>query len=84
MPYCVCDPLQWTVVLYPRPGGESPVSEFIEHQCKRDQAKIFAELDDMAEFGLMSRGNKLEYLGDKLWERRFRGEGVNYRLFFFR
>jgi len=74
---------EWTVVLYERPNGKSPVAEFIEEQPKRNQAKIFAELDDLAEFGLMPRGNKLRYMDSKLWELRFRGEGVNYRLFFF-
>ena len=76
--------VRWVVVLYARPDGESPAVEFMEQQSKRDQVKILAELDDLAEFGLMPRGKKLEYLGEKLWELRFRGEGVNHRLFFFR
>jgi hypothetical protein len=43
----------WTVELYERPDGSSPVVEFIEEQSRSNQAKILAELDDLAEFGLV-------------------------------
>jgi hypothetical protein len=42
---------RWSVELYDRPDGSSPLVEFIEEQSKRNQAKIFAELDDLVEFG---------------------------------
>jgi phage-related protein len=73
----------WEVELYERPNGRSPVVEFIEEQSKRNQARIFAELDDLAEFGLMSRGAKLKHLEGKLWELRFRGEGLHFRFIYF-
>jgi hypothetical protein len=56
------EPTHWRIELYQRPDGSSPVVEFIEEQSVRNQAKIFAEFDDMAEFGLMPRGNKLKHL----------------------
>jgi phage-related protein len=73
----------WKVELYMRPSGSSPVVEFIEEQSKRNQAKIYAELEDLAEFGLMPRGNKLKCLEGKLWELRFRGEDLNFRFIYF-
>ena len=73
----------WIVELYDRPDGTSPVVEFIEEQASKNQAKIFAELDDMVEFGLMPRGNKLKHLEGKLWELRFRGVGRQFRFIYF-
>jgi len=69
--------------LYDRPNGTSPVEEFIEDQSPKNQARIFGELDDMAEFGLMDRGNKLKHLEGKLWELRFRGIGHQFRFVYF-
>ena len=77
------DTTHWAIELYDRRDGSSPVAEFIEEQSKRNQAKIFAEFDDMAEFGLMPRGNKLKDLEGKLWELRFRGEGLQFRFTYF-
>lgn len=77
------DPGPWKVVLYELSNGRSPVAEFIEEQSKRNQAIIFAELDDLAEFGLMPRGDKLRPLEGKLWELRFRGEGLHFRFIYF-
>ena len=57
---------RWIVELYDRPNGTSPVEEFIEDQSPKNQARIFGELDDMAEFGLMDRSNKLKHLEGKL------------------
>lgn len=74
---------RWQVQLYDRPDGTSPVVEFIEEQSKPNQAKILAELDDMVEFGLMARGNKLRQLEGKLWELRFRGEYLDFRFIYF-
>jgi hypothetical protein len=65
------EPTRWGVELYERRDGSSPVVKFIEKQSIRNQAKIFAEFDDLAEFGLMPRGNKLKQLEGKLWELRF-------------
>ena len=48
----------WQLVLYDRPDGSSPVAEFIEKQSSGNQAIIYAELDDLIEFGLMQRGGK--------------------------
>jgi len=73
----------WKVELYDRQDSSSPLVEFIESQSKRDQAKILAELDDLAEFGLMPRGNKLKHLEGKLWELRFRGENLHFRFVYF-
>ncbi len=74
---------RWNVELYERSDGSSPVVEFIEQQSKRNQAKILAELDDLVEFGLMPRGGKLRHIEGKLWELRFRGEGLHFRLVYF-
>jgi phage-related protein len=74
---------QWRVELYERRDGSSPVIEFIERQSIRNQAKILAEFDDLAEFGLMLRGNKLKQLEGKLWELRFRGEDLQFRFIYF-
>jgi phage-related protein len=74
---------RWKVELYDRSDGTSPVAEFIEEQSPKDQAKIFAELDDMVEFGLMPRGNKLKHLEGKLWELRFRGMDRQFRFIYF-
>ena len=74
---------RWAVELYDLLNGSSPLVEFIEQQSNRNQAKIYAELDDMTEFGLMPRGDKLKHLEDKLWELRFRGEGLHFRLIYF-
>ena len=73
----------WIVELYDRPDGTSPVAEFIEEQSPQNQAKIFGELDDMIEFALMDRGNKLKHLEGKLWELRFRGIGHQFRFTYF-
>lgn len=73
----------WIVELYDRPDGTSPVAEFIEEQSPQNQAKIFGELDDMVEFALMDRGNKLRHLEGKLWELRFRGIGHQFRFVYF-
>lgn len=73
----------WSVELYARRDGFSPVAEFIETQSSSNQAVIFAELDDLAEFGLMPRGNKLRCLEGKLWELRFHGERLSFRLLYF-
>jgi phage-related protein len=75
--------INWTVELYNRPNDTSPVEEFIEEQSLKNQAKIFAELDDMVEFGPMPRGNKLKHLEGKLWELRFRGVGHQFRFIYF-
>ena len=56
---------EWTVVLYERPNGKSPVAEFIEEQPKRNQAKIFAELDDLAEFRPDAQGEQAEIYGQQ-------------------
>lgn len=77
------DSAQWAVKLYDRPSGSSPVVEFIERQSERNQAKIFAELDDFVEFGLMPRGNRLKHLEGKLWELRFRGQDLHFRFIYF-
>jgi len=74
---------RWKVELYERSDGKSPVTEFIEEQSPKNQAKVFAELDDMVEFGLMPRGNKLKHLEGKLWELRFRGIGHQFRFIYF-
>jgi phage-related protein len=74
---------RWRVELYERRDGSSPVVEFIEKQSIRNQAKILAEFDDLAEFGLMPRGNKLKPLEGKLWELRFRGEDLHFRFIYF-
>ena len=73
----------WAVELYARPDGSSPLVEFIEEQSRRNQAKIYHELEDLAEFGLMPRGNKAKHLEGKLWELRFRGEEIHFRLIYF-
>ena len=73
----------WKVELYERPDGSSPVVEFIEEQSRSNQAKILAELDDLAEFGLVPRGNKLAPLEGKLWELRFQGQDLKYRFIYF-
>lgn len=75
--------VHWKIELYERPDGTSPVAEFIEKQSPKSQAKIFAELDDMIEFGLMPRGNKLKHLEGKLWELRFRSIGHQFRFIYF-
>jgi phage-related protein len=77
------EPTQWRVEVYERRDGSSPVIEFIEKQSVHNQAKIFAEFDDLAEFGLMPRGNKLKQLEGKLWELRFRGEDLQFRFIYF-
>ena len=77
------EPTHWRIELYQRPDGSSPVVEFIEDQSVGNQAKILAEFDDMAEFGLMPRGNKLKHLENKLWELRFRGGGLQFRFVYF-
>jgi len=59
------------------------VVEFIEAQSRRNQAKILAEFDDLAEFGLMPRGAKLKQLQGRLWELRFRGEQAQFRFIYF-
>jgi len=74
---------QWRVELYDRPDGSSPVTEFIEAQAKRNQAKILAEIDDLAEFGLTPRGDKLKQLQGRLWELRFRGDQIQFRFIYF-
>jgi len=74
---------QWTVELYEQPDGHSPVQKFIEQQLNRSQAKIFAEFDDLVEFGPMPRGDKFKHLQGKLWELRFRGEDLQFRFFLF-
>ena len=73
----------WIVELYDRPDGTSPVAEFIEQQSPRNQANIFGEPDDLVEFGLMDRGNKLKHVEGKLWELRFRGIGHQFRFVYF-
>jgi phage-related protein len=73
----------WKVELYERLDGTSPVTEFIEEQSCKNQAKIFAELDDMSEFGLMPRGNKLKHIEGKLWELRFRSMEHHFRFIYF-
>ena len=73
---------RWKVELYSR-GDSSPVTEFVEQQSKRNQDKILAELDDMVEFGVSVRGNKLRHLEGKLWELRFRGERLHFRFIYF-
>lgn len=76
-------PAQWKVELYDRPDGSSPVTEFIEQQSSHNQAEIYAEFDDLAEFGLMPRGEKLKHLEGKLWELRFKGEALQFRFIYF-
>ncbi|HNS53114.1 MAG TPA: type II toxin-antitoxin system RelE/ParE family toxin [Anaerolineae bacterium] len=73
----------WVIELYARPDGSSPVVEFIEEQSRSNQAKILAELDDLAEFGLALRGSKVAPLEGKLWELRFQGQGLTYRFVYF-
>ena len=77
------NPGHWGVEIYERPDGTSPVVEFIERQSKANQAKIFAELDDMAEFGTLARGPKLKHLEGKLWELSFQGENLSFRFVYF-
>lgn len=72
----------WNVELY-EINGQSPVKEFIENQSSRNQAKIYAEFDDLVEFGLMPRGEKLKHLEGKLWELRFSGESTQFRFIYF-
>jgi len=74
---------KWKVEFYERPDGTSPVVEFIEEQSVKDQATIFAEFDDLAEFGLQLRGNKIKHLEGKLWELRFRGVDRKFRFIYF-
>lgn len=73
----------WAVELYERANGSSPLVEFIEQQSERNQARILHELEDLSEFGLMPRGNKVKHLEGKLWELRFHGKEVHFRLIYF-
>lgn len=74
---------QWHVEFYVLLDGSSPVADFIERQSYGNQAKIYAELDDMAEFGTVQRGDKLRHLEGELWELRFRGDRVSFRFIYF-
>lgn len=75
-------PEHWTVELYTKIDGSCPLVEFIEEQSISNQAKVFHELEDLAEFGLMPRG-KAKHLEGKLWELRFRAKEVSIRLIYF-
>jgi phage-related protein len=79
----VSESAQWQVELYDRLDGSSPVAEFIEQQSSRNQAKIYAEFDDLVEFGLMLGGGKLKHLEGKLWELRFKGEALQFRFVYY-
>ena len=73
----------WKVELYETQSGRSPVADFIKAQSKHDQARIFAELDELLEFGPLPRGQKLRQIRGKLWEYRFSGKRGPFRFFFF-
>ncbi len=74
----------WKVDFYESRSGRSPIADFIKAQSKHDQARIFAELDDLLEFGPMPRGHKFRRIRGKLWEYRFSGKCGPFRFFFFR
>lgn len=78
-PLVQCDHFE----MYARSDGARPVSEFIEKQSETNQAKIFAEFDDLVNYGLDFTSKKLKRINDTLWVLRFRGEGLRFGFFFF-
>jgi phage-related protein len=76
------EPLLWEVKLYEAADGSSPLTEFIEQQSIRNQAKILAEFDDLVEFGLLSRGESFKHLEGRLWELRLGGESLHFRFIY--
>ena len=74
----------WSVEVYESSRGSSPLVGFIEQQSMANQNTIVAELEDLAEFGLMPRGNnKVKHLDGKLWELCFSGKDVSFRFIYF-
>jgi phage-related protein len=73
---------EWKIKLYQTYSGESPVKDFIDNLELRTQAKVYATIELLKQFGISIGSPHVKKLtGTSLWELRILGSD-NTRIFY--
>ena len=73
----------YRIVLYPSASGRFPVREFLDRLPEKNQAKIAAALDYLAQLGSELRRPHAAHVRGKLWELRVSRARSEYRLLYY-
>ena len=75
--------MSYRVVLYVSAAGHSPVTEYVERLPEKDQAKVLAALDYLADQGPALRRPHAAHVRGKLWELRISLGRKEHRLLYY-
>ena len=70
-------------VVFYKEGKRCPILEWLEGLPKKAYAKAYVRIERLAEVGHELRRPEAEYLGDDIYELRWRFQSVNYRILYF-
>ncbi|MBI2346732.1 MAG: type II toxin-antitoxin system RelE/ParE family toxin [Deltaproteobacteria bacterium] len=71
------------LVFYQEESGVCPVNAWLTDLPKKIQAKAEVRLERLAELGHELRRPEADYLRDEIYELRWKGQTVNYRILYF-
>lgn len=75
--------MKYRCVYFETSSGRIPVEEFVESLHKRSQQKFFAVVGLLITYGYQLPQPHAKYIGDSIYELRFKGAEGNIRIFYF-
>ena len=72
-----------TIEFYSTADGKEPLQEFFDHLPEKHLAKVFREIDLLAEFGSALKEPYVKHISGDIWELRIRFSNNISRIFYF-